>query len=176
MIVYLGFPVYLQNGTETQQRAYNAIKESGIFEHLQTFHPTLAGTIPLDIDIPGSDLDILCHGIDFPSFAGLIQQHYGHLPDFYQNTKLLNEIPAHVSRFTYTRFSIEIVAQPLPIIEQRAYRHMLAEARLLEQGGETARDAIRALKLSGMKTEPAFAKYFGLKGDPFQALLDLEDR
>jgi hypothetical protein len=172
---YLGFPSYLEAGTMTQRRAFAALMGSRIFEILQDYHPTLAGTIPLDIDIPESDLDILCEVRDFLPFANLVQKNFGHMSGFVQNTKPLNGMPSHLTRFSFDSFPFEIFAQPVAVRDQRAYRHMLAEARLLEQGGETARDAIRALKLSGMKTEPAFAKYFGLKGDPFQALLDLEE-
>lgn len=34
--------------------------------------------------------------------------------------------------------------------------------------------AIQQLKAVGLKTEPAFADYFGLSGDPYQAMLELE--
>lgn len=165
---------YLLAGTPRQRAAYRVLTQAGIFDHLATYHPTLAGTIPLDIDIPGSDLDILCEVYDFAPFAALVQTHYGHLPDFYQNTKALNGTPAHISRFSYpaSPFPIEIVAQPVPVREQRAFRHLCAEAALLAQGGAPARAAIRALKLSGVKTEPAFGQYFGLEGDPFQVLLE----
>jgi hypothetical protein len=155
--------------------ALSALKQSNVLQLLTDFQPTLVGTIPLDIDIPGSDLDILCEVYDFAHFASLLQQHFSHIPDFQEKEKELNEIPSHITRFTFHSFMFEIVAQPLPITDQRAYRHMLAEAHLLDQGGKSAREAIRMLKLSGMKTEPAFGVYFRLDGDPFQALLDLEN-
>ncbi|HNB52376.1 MAG TPA: DUF4269 domain-containing protein, partial [Anaerolineales bacterium] len=170
-----------QNGMEFPKMgenlglAYDLLCQSQIFTHLREFHPVLTGTIPLDVDIPGSDLDILCEVYDFAPFAALIRTHYGHLPDFYQNTKRLAETPSHISRFSYPQspFPFEIVAQPVPVTKQRAYRHLCAEARLLARGGDSARAAIRALKLSGMKTEPAFGQYFQLPGDPYLTLLDM---
>jgi Domain of unknown function (DUF4269) len=50
---------------------------------------------------------------------------------------------------------------------------MIVEARLLEMGGQDARRAIRQMKNAGLKTEPAFACYFKIKGDPYEALLEL---
>jgi hypothetical protein len=50
---------------------------------------------------------------------------------------------------------------------------MVVEARLLVIGGEEARREIRRLKRCGLKTEPAFARYFQLAGDPFEVLLEL---
>jgi hypothetical protein len=32
---------------------------------------------------------------------------------------------------------------------------------------------IRRLRRAGLKAEPAFARYFGLEGDPYEALLAL---
>ena len=58
--------------------------------------------------------------------------------------------------------------------DQYAYRHMIVEARLLKIGGPAARPAIRRLKREGRKTEPAFAHYFDLEGDPYETLLELD--
>jgi hypothetical protein len=183
---------YLTTGTPTQRAAYAVMMQSELLEHLRDYSPTLVGTIPLNIDIPGSDLDILCEAVNFTSFSTLLRKFYTHLPGFEQKTKILNGAPSHISRFVWElkgtsesasellrntgiaiRFPIEIVAQSIPVTQQRAYRHMLAEARLLERDGEPAQQAIRQLKLSGLKTEPAFAKYFNLQGDPYLAILDL---
>jgi len=84
-----------------------------------------------------------------------------------------------LSTFAYAGFPIEIFGQPRPTREQHAYLHMLAEARLLEtarrldHGADRARDAIRCMKQAGIKTEPAFGRYFKLPGDPYQTLLQL---
>ena len=44
---------------------------------------------------------------------------------------------------------------------------------IYEISGENARKQIIKLKKLGLKTEPAFAKYFNLKVDPFNELLKL---
>ncbi|MFO6431650.1 DUF4269 domain-containing protein [Erythrobacter sp. W302b] len=58
--------------------------------------------------------------------------------------------------------------------EQVGWRHFLIEKRLLELGGDGFRSAIKNRRRCGMKTEPAFAEILNLRGDPYQALLDIE--
>ncbi len=58
-------------------------------------------------------------------------------------------------------------------MKQNGYLHMMIEHRLLVLGGEALRADIRRLKTLGIKTEPAFAYYLGLKQDPYAALLEL---
>ncbi|WP_412177969.1 DUF4269 domain-containing protein [Paenibacillus terrae] len=43
-----------------QQRAYDSLKELCIMETLSRFTPVLVGTLPLNLNVSGSDLDILC--------------------------------------------------------------------------------------------------------------------
>ena len=80
---------------------------------------------------------------------------------------------AFESSFHHGGFMVEFFGEPLPVSRQRGYRHMVVEARLLELGGEPLQSAIIALKRSGLKTEPAFARHLGIHGDPYLALLDL---
>ena len=49
---------YLLHGTATQRAAYHALEALQVSALLQALDPVLAGTIPLGIDVPGSDLDI----------------------------------------------------------------------------------------------------------------------
>ena len=69
-------------------------------------------------------------------------------------------------------FVFEIFGQNLPTEEQNAYRHMIKEHSILLEKGEEFRKQIIALKLRGIKTEPAFADLLGLEGDPYKAILD----
>ena len=44
---------------------------------------------------------------------------------------------------------------------------------IIEEQGEEFREQVIKLKLQGYKTEPAFAKLLGLKGDPYVAMLEV---
>lgn len=164
---------YLRSGTPRQQAAYTALVRLGLFETLRKYSPLLAGTIPLDIDLPGSDLDIICEAHDLDAFAADVRATYGHHDSFALRARDKDGLSAVVASFTGEGFAIEIFAQPLPVTSQNAYRHMMVEARLLALGGPDFRDAVRRLKAQGMKTEPAFAHLLRFSGDPYTKLLDL---
>lgn len=50
---------YLKTGTERQRKAYQVLTERAILENLAQYNPILTGTIPINIDIENSDLDII---------------------------------------------------------------------------------------------------------------------
>lgn len=166
---------YLQTGTSKQRAAWDALTSTRVMENLKAYDPVLTGTIPLDIDIAKSDLDIICTSNDLEQFDASVRAFYGEW-DGYQETRLLvNKVPTSVIRFSAESFLFEIFAQSVAVEQQNAYRHMVIEARLLEMGGPNAYQEIRKLKQQGIKTEPAFALYFGIAGaDPYQALFELE--
>jgi hypothetical protein len=163
----------LSQGTARQQEAHRALQNLDIFNVLGVYTPVLAGTIPLDIDVPGSDLDIICEAHDLSAFQRTITHAFGSYEAFTVEQKQIGDLPSVIANFYCGYFPVEIFGQSRPVIRQNAYRHLLVESRLLDIGGEAARQAIRELKKSGMKTEPAFAHYFKLKGDPYQVLLEL---
>ncbi|MCB9458663.1 MAG: DUF4269 domain-containing protein [Anaerolineaceae bacterium] len=163
---------YLQTGTDRQQMAYAAMQQAQVMTHLAAYQPALAGTIPLNIEVPGSDLDILCYAPDLAAFAADVRYYFGHISGFTAADKVIKGQPSHIARFTAYSFDFELFAQSIPVEQQHAYIHMLIEARLLALFPE-AKEHIRALKRDGLKTEPAFGHYFGIAGDPYAALLDL---
>lgn len=166
---------YLLTGTPKQQAAWKAISQTQVIETLHAYDPVLAGTIPLNIDIDASDLDIICTSDDLDQFDADVRVAYG-CKEGYQETRLfIQDRNTSVISFYDSGFWFELFAQPLPAEQQNAYRHMVIEARLLRVGGEAAYQEIRLLKRQGIKTEPAFARYFGIPGDdPYQALLEIE--
>lgn len=164
---------YLRQGSPRQQAAYTALEALDIFTILHPYSPVLTGTIPLDIDTEYSDLDIICEAHDLDAFETDLRHAFGGLDGFHTRPANHTRQPARVAAFQYGGFEIEIFGQQQPVTRQNAYRHMVVEARLLTIGGEQARQAIRQLKRSGIKTEPAFAQYFCLSGDPYQVLLEL---
>jgi hypothetical protein len=164
---------YLHRGNERQRSAAAALADLGICRDLAAHTPLLAGTVPLDIDVPGSDLDVICHAADPDAFASCLVELYGRHPDFRVAAAVVNGIRSVVANFRHQSWPFEVFAQPLPVVRQNAYLHLIAEARLLAVGGEVAREGIRALKLQGLKTEPAFGRYFNLPGDPYVTLARL---
>jgi len=166
---------YLQGGTPTQRAAYDILTRLGVLEALAPYDARLAGTIPLDVDIPGSDLDILCQVApsEMDAFAALLGQTYGHLPGFALARKQRYGHAIIVCDFSFRGFPIQVYGSPTPVDAQRAWVHLLAEAHLLAQAKPEAREAVRALKLAGIKTEPAFAQVFGLAGDAYETLYQL---
>ncbi|MEW8979547.1 MAG: DUF4269 domain-containing protein [Symbiobacterium sp.] len=165
----------LRHGTAAQQQAHAALEGLGIMDLLAPHDPVLAGTFPLDLNIPGSDLDIVCAVYDTELFRHTLTNAYGHLPDFSVRSAVKHGLPAVICKFTYRGIPVEVFGQPLPSRQSHAYRHMVAEARLLALTGPGGVEAIRRLKAGGLKTEPAFAQYFALPGDPYATLLTLAD-
>ena len=165
----------LLHGTPRQRQAYAALQQLRVMEILRAYSPVLAGTIPLDLDIAESDLDILCAVYDHASFESQVRAAFVARENFALTRATINALPVVIAQFEFETFPIEIFGQPRPVAQQNGYRHLVVEARLLALGGDAARDAIRALKRAGLKTEPAFARYFNLAGDPYQTLLDLSN-
>ena len=154
------------------------MKALGVLEELAPYDARLAGTIPLDVDIAGSDLDIICQVAEDERemFATLLRRAYGHLPGFTLARKQRYGRPILVVDFSFRDFPIQVYASPMPVDAQRAWVHLLAEAHLLANAGVGAKERVRALKLAGMKTEPAFAQVFGLTGDAYKTLYELGRR
>lgn len=163
---------YLQQGTRRQRAAYKMLTNLRIFDVLRDFSPVLVGTIPINIDIPDSDLDVICRVKSAEPFISIVQTAFGQHKGFQIKQDLTIGLPVVVN-FAAEDFPIEVYADDCPVTEQNAYVHMVVEHRLLCLAGESVRTAIRKLKRDGLKTEPAFARYFNLTGDPFDRLLEL---
>ncbi|MBW8687575.1 DUF4269 domain-containing protein [Chitinophaga rhizophila] len=166
---------YLQYGSAVQQEVFSLLKASGILGMLSTWQPVLAGTIPIGVNIPGSDLDILCSFTDKELFMQDITNLFGEEAAFTITEMVLYGHDCVVANFDKEGYPIEIFAQALPVQEQMGYRHMLIEHRLLLQYGESLRQQVIRLKLAGYKTEPAFCEALGIRGNAYLELLKLED-
>jgi hypothetical protein len=162
---------YLKTGTLKQQQAYRLLTDNSIMDLLKDYDPILAGTIPLNIDIEGSDLDILCQFTDQEKFMNSLQNFFSEFRNFSLRQVVINEQTV-VANFYIDNFEVEIFGQAVPVKEQAGYKHMIIEYKILQEKGEEFRDQIIALKKQGYKTEPAFAKLLDLKGDPYISLLD----
>jgi hypothetical protein len=155
-----------------QEQGYEVIRELRVLEHLERYHATVVGTLPLDLFIPGqSDIDIICTAYHFDTFKATLTDHFSRLKGFELVQKFLHPTDSVVCRFCYQSFPFEIVGQPLPVTEQWAYKHLYIEQRLLNARGSDFKAQILQLKKQGIKTEPAFAQALKLSGNPYEALL-----
>lgn len=156
------------------EQAETLLVAIGLYSVLSEYDPIFVGTLPIDVDIEGSDIDIICEARDLDELANLLTETYSDQPGFTVEKKKREGVYL-VCRFSVMTFDIEIYAEDKPVKAQNAYRHMEAERKLLLIGGEGAREDIRRLKRNGLKTEPAFARFFRLEGDPYDAVLELAD-
>lgn len=164
---------YLQYGTERQQRAYTVLVEHEIMEKLAEFDPVLAGTIPLNIDVASSDLDIICCCGDYERFENVLNEKFSDASGFSLRQKTVGGYTTLIASFKLDGFPVEVFGQNRPVQEQEAYRHMVIEHQVLLERGEDFRDKVVALKNEGIKTERAFAQLLGLPCiDPYSELLE----
>lgn len=158
-----------------QRHAFHLIQQLNIFHDFAGYTPLLCGTIPLAIDVEGSDLDIIMEVHNFERYNDEVQSRFGKLDGFTLNKLTVKKIPTVLCNFTFEGMDFELFAQPIPVVKQNAYRHMIIEHHLLLTHPHI-RDEIIPLKKQGLKTEPAFAKVLGLAGDPYEELLKIGSR
>jgi hypothetical protein len=148
------------------------LRRTEILTKLSTYDPHIAGTPPLGIDLPASDLDILCHAPDPWSFVAVVWGAFSECEEFSMRQWVGSNRPV-VAEFVAVGWRIEIFGQALPVKEQHGWKHFLVEQRLLSLGGHTFRNTVMKHRRRGTKTEPAFSAALGLTGDPYQALLEI---
>jgi hypothetical protein len=150
-----------------------ALRRVGVMRTLAEFDPHLTGTLPLGLDLPTSDLDILCHAAEPDVFVVSLWAAFSGETDFSLRQWIVPDRPA-IASFTANGWPFQVFGQEKPVREQNGWRHFIVERRLLRLGGPTFRAAIMRERSRGAKTEPAFATVLRLTGDPYVALLGLE--
>ena len=158
---------------ERNTELWGVLQNSGILSNYSDYSPLVAGTFPLGISNSKSDLDILlcCKNLDLMSLK--LQSDFGEFEAFTQTRSIENGLDSLTTSLKIKSIDIEIFSQFRASVQQRAYRHFQVEERLLKYGGKKLRDRITVLRGEGLKTEPAFSKALGLKGDSFDQLEQL---
>ena len=149
-----------------------AVQSTGVLTALADFDPHLAGTPPLGLDLPSSDIDILCHAPDSLAFTAAVWNSFCDQAQFAVRQWASGGRPV-IASFLAQGWQFEIFAAARPVAEQAGWRHFTVEQRLLRLGGSQLRAAVMKLRIAGAKTEPAFAIAMNLCGDPYQRLLEL---
>ncbi len=163
---------YLLDGDEKQKEVYAVLQQSRILKFLYAFDPVLAGTYPIGIYLPESDIDIICQYNKPEHFISVLKNAFSGLEGFHIKTKSIREIESIIARFRFAGFKFEVFGQPIPVKEQYAYRHMLIEDNILSAQGAYFRIEVLTLKEKGLSTEEAFAFLLGIEGDPYDGLLE----
>jgi hypothetical protein len=143
----------------------------GVMLKLEKYDPILVGTIPINIDIESSDLDIVCCWENKSDFIESLVSGFGKESNFTMKETWLHNYKTVIARFVIAHFRVEVFGQAVPTRQQRAYLHMIKEYDILCSKDEAFRKQVIKLKKQGFKTEPAFAELLGLTGDPYEALL-----
>lgn len=150
----------------------SAVASSAVMERLKPFDPRVVGTLPLDLAVPGSDIDIVCHAFDPDAFAEIIWTHYRSAADFALYRWTSDTRPV-IARFMWDGWPFELFGDHRPVDRQPGWIHFDVERRLLALDDGRLRRAVSRLRAGGLKTEPAFAAVLGISGDPYRGLLEL---
>lgn len=68
---------YLKQGNTKQRAAYDVLEKLKLFTFLNRYNSVLVGTIPIDIDIANSDLDIIYEVHEHDVFERTVESLYG---------------------------------------------------------------------------------------------------
>lgn len=90
------------------------LTRAGVFDAMSAYAPVIAGTIPLGIDTPASDIDILCEAPDVDAFTRDALR-FARYPRFSVHRKDDADPPAIVCRCLVEGMPGEAFAQPLPV-------------------------------------------------------------
>lgn len=159
---------YLLLGNKTQRETYRILSGNKIFEILNTYRPILVGTIPIEINLPDSDADIILQADNLPRLESILTKHFSKFNCF----NIKNENDTLVCNFVAEDLQIEIFVQNIPKNRQNGYLHMLKEYEILQSKGNLFRSEIIKLKKNGIKTEPAFCQLLNVKGNSYIELLN----
>lgn len=136
------------------------------------------GAWPLGLEQASSDVDVLCEAGDLDRVADVLATRLRRWAPVELHRRGGDGQPdALVARCGIGDVPVEVFAQPLPVVEQRGWRHLQVERRLLRLGGPALAAGVRRHRARvGGSLEPAFAAALGLPGDPYAAVLQLERR
>ena len=163
-------PCYLAGGNRRQREVYHILSDLQVLEILKRHRPVVAGTIPIDVDVEDSDIDILCDYAGSEEFEQTLRQHFSRQKAFrFRRTRSRGE-ESLVASFDYKGYKIEIFGQMRAPEEQDGFVHMIVEHRILRLCSRRFREEIRRLKREGLGTEPAFALPLGIDTDPHETL------
>lgn len=162
---------YLEGGTDRQRALFAALGTSQVLTTLEPYRPALVSTIALGIDLPNSDVDVVCSAASPVEFLEFAHRQWYAMSAY---RSLLLTTGEAIVQLSVSGFLFELYCSAIPTPEQSGVRHFQQVARVLSIGGEPVREAIMQHRWQGLKTEEAVARVLKLEGDHYQAVLGLE--
>jgi predicted metalloenzyme YecM len=149
------------------------LNETNILKLLKPWDVLLSGSIPIGVDIIGSDLDLLLRAdhieIASKTISELLIEH--------NIVKNIIWTPSHsvhglsmTANLTAGHINVELFLCSENPLDQNGHRHLLSEYKLLVEHGEQLRNQVKKWKHLGLSTEESFAKALSMDGDPYMAL------
>lgn len=151
--------------------SYQLLNDFQIIEQLENYNPLVVGTIPIEIDLDDSDVDIILQTNDCNDLEKFLLDKFSHFQNFKMEQRMSDNQNILVCNFIIDQIPFEIYAENKPTHLQYGFLHMMKEFEILNQKGIRFKNEIIQLKKQGYKTEPAFAKLLGLIGNPYDELL-----
>ncbi|MEM8777333.1 MAG: DUF4269 domain-containing protein [Cyanobacteria bacterium P01_G01_bin.49] len=152
------------------RHAIKAINDSQILQKLERYNPVVVSTILVGLDTEDSDIDIVCsynsQFIFFQDLQSLVEGFFDGICKQRNNYVL--------ARFEYAEYLFEIFGTNQKVEAQMAFRHYQIMQRLSRIGGTNFQNTVKAIKKTGIKTEPAIALILQLEGNPYHSVLMLE--
>ena len=166
---------YLNYGNDRQKLLYEEITKLRLIESFSIFNPIIVGTIPIEIDIPSSDVDII---IDLSK--GDILIYFKEFAKNFRNFILeikINKISENsfIAQFQTENFKFEIFGEFKETSKQFGFVHMVIENEILNLLGQDFKNSIKKLKYKGFKTELAFCVLLNINEDPYGFLYNLKN-
>lgn len=165
---------YLAHGNP-RQRSAHALLTAGVWDTLtvQCSDMALVSTVTIALDRPGSDLDIVCQHPDPATFAESLAAQGWQVAQKGADIWLAEQTVTGADGHPWP---LELYLTPDPLEHLNGWRHLSLMAALLEQFGAAFYHQVLRLRLDeGLKGEAAMCHLLGLAGDPYAALLTLED-
>jgi len=157
---------FLDLNKELHREIYHLIDD--VMKPFYKYQPTIVGTYPIDIQVEGSDIDIILMVKNYEDYIEELSR-FSHEKSFSIEVKDIV-----VCQFEISNYKIELYASHEPIETLNSYRHLAIEKRVLDLLGEPFKEEVVSLKSKGLKTEPAFCVLLGLYGNSYDALLKVE--
>lgn len=102
---------YLEKGTPLQRKSYALIHNHQIMQALHEFNPILIGTIPIDIAVWNSDLDIACEVYDLDKFERKCHENFEKHNGYSFKVETVRGIEVGIANFKIDDMLLEVYGE-----------------------------------------------------------------